>query len=97
METLFGRSYETIGNVNSDLLLKSKGMVKVQIGNQFLDLLNGSEKSQDNYSLTQFIKKLSSQPTGSSHPNQDGIYVYNNEIYLVINNILYRISANVVQ
>ena len=60
METLFGRSYETIGNVNSDLLLKSKGMVKVQIGNQFLDLLNGSEKSQDNYSLTQFIKKLSS-------------------------------------
>ena len=29
METLFGRSYETIGNVNSDLLLKSKGMVKV--------------------------------------------------------------------
>lgn len=96
METLFGRSYETIGNVNSDLLLKTKGMVKVQVGNQFINLLNGSEKPQSDHSLTQFIKTLSSVPTAQSHPSQDGIYVYSGNIYLVFNNTLYKISASIV-
>lgn len=38
MEQLFGKSYETIGNTSSDLLLKARGDIKMQIGNQFLDL-----------------------------------------------------------
>jgi len=38
MENLFGKAYETIGNTNSDLLLKTRGEIKMQIGNQYLDL-----------------------------------------------------------
>lgn len=38
MENLFGKAYETIGNINSDLLLKTRGEIKMQIGNQYLDL-----------------------------------------------------------
>lgn len=29
METLFGKCYETIGNVNADLLLKTRGDIKI--------------------------------------------------------------------
>lgn len=29
METLFGKCYETIGNVNTDLLLKTRGDIKI--------------------------------------------------------------------
>ena len=40
MEILFGKSYETVGNTGSGLLLKSNGDVKAQIGNKFIDMIN---------------------------------------------------------
>lgn len=39
MEKFFGRTYETVGNVSGDLLLKTRGGVKVQIGSSFIDLV----------------------------------------------------------
>ena len=36
---LFGRDFDSIGSSSSDLLLKTKGQVKVQWGNKFIDLL----------------------------------------------------------
>lgn len=37
--TLFGRSYSQIGNSDSDILMKTKGQVKIQWGNKFIDLI----------------------------------------------------------
>lgn len=38
-ESLFGRIFDSIGSSNSDLLLKTKGQVKVKYGNKYIDLI----------------------------------------------------------
>lgn len=86
METLFGNSYETVGNTNSDLLLKTKGNVKVQIGNTFKDLFN-----------EEYIKNLDYEPTKNSIPSKNGLYFYNSNLYLVINGNLYTITLSPVK
>lgn len=44
MENLFGKSYQTIGNTSSDLLLKCRGEIKIQIGNVYKDLTSKLEE-----------------------------------------------------
>ncbi len=39
MEKLFGRVFDSLGTSSSDLLLKTKGQVKIQWGNKFIDLI----------------------------------------------------------
>ncbi len=39
MEQLFGKSYQIVGDTDNDLLLKAKGQLKAQLGNQFVDLI----------------------------------------------------------
>lgn len=38
-ESLFGRIFDSVGSSNSDLLLKTKGQVKVKYGNKYIDLI----------------------------------------------------------
>jgi hypothetical protein len=38
-EKLFGRVFDSVGSSSSDLLLKTKGQVKVQWGNKYIDLI----------------------------------------------------------
>lgn len=83
METLFGNSYETIGNTNSDLLLKTRGNIKAQIGNTFKDLFNED-----------YIKKLDYDPTKNSIPSKNGLYFYNSNLYLVMDGNLYTITLS---
>lgn len=54
-KSLFGRVFEEIGSSTSDLLLKTKGKVKIQWGNKFIDLIN--EEGVVSYPKDQ-IKKL---------------------------------------
>lgn len=65
----FGRSYRQVGSTDSDLIIKTKGQVKIQWNNKFIDLIKDGKINAD----TQFIYKESS--VGS----KNGIYVIENE------------------
>ena len=56
MEKLFGRSYESVGNSSSDLILKCRGQVKVKWGNKYIDLVKDGKVASNG--LT--IKRVSS-------------------------------------
>lgn len=77
MEILFGKSYETVGNTGTGLLLKSNGDVKAQIGNKFIDMINTQDLGNIGfYSVSQV-------PNSQS---QNGLYLVNgSELYAVIN------------
>lgn len=64
----FGRSYSTLGSSNSDLLLKTKGQVKIQWGSKFIDLIKEGKINSE----CKFI--YSDSEVGV----KDGIYVINN-------------------
>ena len=57
MEKFFGRTYETVGNVSGDLLLKTRGGIKVQIGSSFIDLVKNGKINVD----IDIIKEASSK------------------------------------
>lgn len=63
--SLFGRSYSTFGSSASDFIIKTKGQIKIQWGNKFIDLLKDGKINVD----AEFIYKASEAGT------KDGIYV----------------------
>lgn len=71
---LFGSSYSPVGSSTSDLLLKSRGKVKIQVGNKFIDLIkDGKINVQSKFIYQQNeVGKL------------DGIYVVGEDIFLVV-------------
>lgn len=75
---MFGRSYSQAGNTDSDYLIKTKGQVKIQLGNKFIDLIKDGKINVD----SKFIFK--EKQVGS----KDGIYVIGDgedqEVVLVI-------------
>lgn len=62
---LFGNSYSNAGSSSSDYLIKTRGKVKIQIGNKFIDLLKDGKINVD----SKFIFK--EKEVGS----KDGIYI----------------------
>lgn len=62
---LFGSSYSSAGSSSSDYLIKTRGKVKIQIGNKFIDLLKDGKLNVD----SKFIFK--EKEVGS----KDGIYI----------------------
>lgn len=56
-EKLFGRMYETVGSSSSDLLLKSKGSVKIQWGNKFIDLIKDGDINYPKNSIQKLIEE----------------------------------------
>lgn len=44
---LFGSSYTDVGNTNSDFLIKTRGKIKIQWGNKFIDLIKDGKINSD--------------------------------------------------
>ena len=73
---LFGKSYTTVGEGSSDLLLKCRGDIKIQWGNKFIDLVKDGKINTDSKIINRVRNK-------DSIGNKDGIYVTESqEIYL---------------
>lgn len=85
MEKFFGRTYETVGNVSGDLLLKTRGGVKVQIGSSFIDLIKNGKINAN----IDIIKEASSKDNiidNGLYIVKDVLYVKYQDIVLPLNN-----------
>lgn len=85
-DKLFGRTYSTVGNSDSDFIIKTRGQVKVQWGKKFIDIIKDGKLNVDE----EVIKKVSSPDRISS----DGIYYVEstNEVMFKIGNTVINLS-----
>ena len=86
MEKFFGRTYETVGNVSGDLLLKTRGGVKVQIGSSFIDLIKNGKINAD----IDIIKEASSK----DNIIDNGLYLIKDVLYVKYQDIILPLSSN---
>ena len=86
---MFGRSYSQVGNSDSDFLIKTKGQVKIQWGNKFIDLIKDGKINVD----SAFIFKVKSEDKIGV---KDGIYLTDDGmVYLQIGGQLINLVGEV--
>ena len=86
MEKFFGRTYETVGNVSGDLLLKTRGGIKVQIGSSFIDLVKNGKINVD----IDIIKEASSK----DNIINNGLYLIKDVLYVKYQDTILPLSSN---
>lgn len=79
-DKLFGRTYSTVGNSDSDFIIKTRGQVKVQWGKKFIDIIKDGKLNVN----VDFIKSVA---TADDIGISNGIYYVTEDgsIYIVIN------------
>ena len=87
MEKFFGRTYETVGNVSGDLLLKTRGGVKVQIGSSFIDLVKNGKINVD----IDIIKEASSKDSIIDN----GLYLVKDVLYVKYQDTVIPLNNNI--
>lgn len=86
MEKFFGRTYETVGNVSGDLLLKTRGGVKIQIGSSFIDLIKNGKINAD----IDIIKEASSKDSIIDN----GLYLIKDVLYVKYQDTVISLNSN---
>ena len=89
MEKFFGRTYETVGNVSGDLLLKTRGGVKVQIGSSFIDLIKNGKINAD----IDIIKEASSK----DNIIDNGLYIVKDVLYVKYQDTILPLSNSTIE
>lgn len=93
---MFGKAYDTVGSTNKNLILQTRGDLKIRWGNKFIDLIKNG-KINVNVDLLK-------QADNKDSINKDGIYLIQNEenqeVWLYIGgtliNLLGEVSDNYV-
>lgn len=86
MEKLFGRAYESIGDTSGDLILKTRGNIKVQVGSSFVDLIKGGELNSN----VEVIRQASSK----DNLPDNGLYLVDSVIYAKYGNTVLPLNAS---
>ena len=89
MEKFFGRTYETVGNVSGDLLLKTRGGVKIQIGSSFIDLIKNGKINAD----IDIIKEASSK----DNIIDNGLYIVKDVLYVKYQDTVLPLSNSTIE
>lgn len=73
MSTLFGRSYTSIGESSNDLLLKTRGQIKIQWGNKFIDLIKDGKLNYNDKLINSVttIQDISTSKNGIYYVEED--------------------------
>ena len=79
-DKLFGRTYSTVGNSDSDFIIKTRGQVKVQWGKKFIDIIKDGKLNVD-------VSFIGSVDSYNDIGSKDGLYYAKEDgsIYLVVN------------
>ena len=86
---LFGRSYNQIGTTDADAIIKTKGQLKIQYGNKFIDLIKDGKINVN----AEFIFKAKSMEDISGN---DGIYICDDgSIYLKVGDSVINLLGEV--
>lgn len=73
---MFGRSYSSVGSSSSDFVIKTKGQVKIQWGNKFIDLIKDGKINVN----SKFIYTID---TIDNIGSKDGLYITDDDsVYL---------------
>lgn len=75
MTKLFGRSYSTVGESDSDLILKTRGQIKIQWGKKFIDLIKDGKINAGNKDLIYSVSdesKINQLQNGIYFVTEDG-------------------------
>lgn len=84
---LFGHSYNQVGDTGTDFVIKTRGLVKVQWGRKFIDIVKDGKLNVN----ADFIKRV---PTKDDIGNTDGLYVTNDGgVYLVSGGITIALAG----
>lgn len=78
--TMFGKAYNTVGSANSNLILQTRGDIKIRWGNKFIDLIKNGKINVE----TDTLKTIGSKDQ-----------IYKDGIYLVDNNGTYEVWAQI--
>ena len=89
--TMFGKTYNTVGSADSNLILQTRGDLKIRWGNKFIDLIKNGKIAVD----VEFLKKANSKDS----INSDGIYLVkgeeNDEIWISIGGEKYNLYGEI--
>ena len=86
---LFGKTYNTIGSTDSNFIIKTKGDLKIQWGNKFIDLIKNGKIVSENSEILFLVES----------PNEiqkNGVYIVtaeeNNELWVCIDGVKVQIN-----
>ena len=89
--TMFGKTYNTVGSANDNLVLQTKGDIKIRWGNKFIDLIKNGKVNAE----VDILKKVES----ADAIHTDGIYLVKNgevdEIWAMIKGTLVNIIGEI--
>ena len=69
--TMFGKAYDTVGSADKNLILQTRGDLKVKWGNKYIDLIKNGKINVDN----DILKKVDSKDS----IYKDGLYLIEKE------------------
>jgi hypothetical protein len=89
--TMFGKTYNTVGSANTNLMLQTKGDLKIRWGNKFIDLVKNGKINAE----SDILKTADS----SDSINSDGVYLVQNgekdEIWIRIGKTSVNVNQDV--
>ena len=89
--TMFGKAYDTVGSADKNLVLQTRGDLKVRWGNKYIDLIKNGKINVD----VDLLKKVNSKES----IYKDGLYLIekenNNEVWLSIGGSLVNLLGEV--